>query len=78
MSGQRPFEDHTIVGDKRSMVFHDLSREAKECRIDEIVAAEAVALFGPDTPAEARNRGYFPCSFCCSVREPVAGAGSGR
>lgn len=78
MSSQRPFEDHKIVGDKRSMVFHDVSQEAEECRIDEIVEAEAVALFGPDTPAEARNRGYSPCPFCCSVREPVVGTGSGR
>jgi methylphosphotriester-DNA--protein-cysteine methyltransferase len=64
MSVKRPFDDHRFVGDKRTMVFHDLTREQEGCRIDEIVEAEAVQLFGPDSPAEARNRGYRPCALC--------------
>lgn len=63
-AARRPFEDHRFVGDKRSMLVHDLSAEKEGCRIDEIVEAEAVALFGPDEAAEARNRGYRPCPHC--------------
>ncbi len=61
---RRPFEDHRFVGDKRTMVFHDLSVEREECRIDDIVDAEAFATFGPDEASEARNRGYRPCPHC--------------
>ncbi len=61
---KRPFEDHRFIGDKRSMVFHDLSAEKAECKIDEIVESEAVALFGPDEASEARNRGYSQCPHC--------------
>jgi hypothetical protein len=61
---KRPFEDHRFVGDKRSMIFHDLSAERDECRIDDIVEHESIALFGPDEAAEARNRGYKQCGYC--------------
>ena len=66
---KRPFEEHRIVGDKRSMLYHDLAAETEGCRIDEIVAAEAIALFGPDHASEARNRGYSPCPHCNSKLE---------
>lgn len=59
---ERPnkFEHHRYVGDKRSQVVYDvdeLSGEDSE-RITELLAAEAFVCFGPDTLAEARNRGY--------------------
>jgi hypothetical protein len=60
----RPFEHHRLLGDKRSMTVHDLEREAPECDIDAIVAAEAMLLFGPDTLPEARNRGFHACPHC--------------
>ena len=46
------------------MLVHDLERETDECRIDDVVAAESVLLFAPDTLPEARNRGYRPCRHC--------------
>lgn len=60
----RPFEKHRYVGDKRSFIVHDLHAEAEECGIDGIVSAEKVALFGPDSLPEARNRGYRACPHC--------------
>lgn len=70
---QRPFEEHRYVGDKRSMVVHDTENESEACAIDEIVAAEAVALFGPDTLPEARNRGYRPCESCLAAAVTAGG-----
>lgn len=70
----RPFEEHNIIGDKRSFVFHDLSRESEECAIDEIVEAEAIQLFGPDEPSEARNRGYKAHGACSSGAQEAGAA----
>ena len=64
MAAPRPFEHHRYVGDKRTMLVHDLERESEECRIDDVVAAETMLLFAPDTLPEARNRGYRPCRHC--------------
>lgn len=56
------FEHHRFLGDKRTQVVYDLDLAdgdpalAKE--IAELVASEQFAAFGPDTLAEARNRGY--------------------
>ena len=41
--------------------------------IEELLAAETFAAFGPDTLAEARNRGYRPHK---SIRRAEAGAAS--
>ena len=57
---QRPtrFEHSRYLGDKRTQLVYDLDEwEAPEV-IDEIVTAEVATVFGPDTLAEARNRGY--------------------
>lgn len=58
------FEHNRYLGDKRSMVFYDLdavdSDEAVRAAVDELLASERFATFGPDTPAEARNRCYRP------------------
>ena len=57
---QRPtrFEHTRYLGDKRTQLVYDLDTWNDEAVIDEIVAAETGLCFGPDTLAEARNRGY--------------------
>jgi hypothetical protein len=61
---ERPtrFEDSRYLGDKRHQVVYDLDvddAEAEE-KVAEVMAAEMFLAFGPDTLAEARNRGYRP------------------
>lgn len=67
---QRPtkFEEHRWVGDKRTQIVYDLDNLDDESIIEELMAAETYICFGPDTLAEARNRGY----------RPYKGDGSGR
>ena len=57
---ERParFEHTRYLGDKRTQLVYDLDSWGDAAVIDEIVAAEVGASFGPDTLAEARNRGY--------------------
>ena len=57
---QRPvrFEHHRFVGDKRTQVVYDLDEWDDPAVIDELLLAETFICFGPDTLAEARNRGY--------------------
>jgi hypothetical protein len=59
---ERPtrFEHNRYVGDKRTQVVYDLDTtdEAVEAAVNELMAAETFICFGPDTLAEARNRGY--------------------
>jgi hypothetical protein len=59
---QRPtkFEEHRWVGDKRSQVVYDVDNLDDPSIITELMASEAFLCFGPDTLAEARNRGYKP------------------
>lgn len=52
------FEHTRFLGDKRTQLVYDLDTWADEAIIDEIVNAETGLCFGPDTLAEARNRGY--------------------
>lgn len=57
---ERPirFEHTRFLGDKRTQLVYDLDEWSDEAVIDEIVEAETGLCFGPDTLAEARNRGY--------------------
>jgi hypothetical protein len=57
---ERPtrFEHTRFLGDKRTQLVYDLDTWDDAAVIDEIVAAEVGLCFGPDTLAEARNRGY--------------------
>lgn len=57
---ERPsrFEHTRFLGDKRTQLVYDIDAWDDEAIIDEIVAAEVGLCFGPDTLAEARNRGY--------------------
>ena len=52
------FEHVQFLGDKRTQLVYDLDTWTDAEVIDEIVAAEVGQTFGPDTLAEARNRGY--------------------
>ena len=64
MSRPIRFEHNQYVGDKRTRFVHDLDAMTDDCRIDELMASEQFAAFGPDTLAEARNRGYRPHPAC--------------
>lgn len=58
MERPKQFEEHRFIGDKRSQVVYDLDETHEQAVIDELIASEQVATFGPDTLPEARNRGY--------------------
>lgn len=62
MSRPVRFEAFRYLGDKRKQVVYDLDRDDPETQalVAELVASEQFAAFGPDTLAEARNRGYHP------------------
>jgi hypothetical protein len=58
---ERPtrYEHHRFVGDKRTQVVYDLDADDVDPEIiGELMESEAYLGFGPDTLAEARNRGY--------------------
>ncbi|MEY4364720.1 MAG: hypothetical protein RLZZ305_64 [Actinomycetota bacterium] len=57
---ERPvrFEHTRYLGDKRTQLVYDLDEWADRAVIDEIVETGVGLCFGPDTLAEARNRGY--------------------
>ena len=61
------FAYHRFVGDKRTQQVYDLDQvndeEALVIVLDELMASERFLCFGPDTLAEARNRGYRLRSF---------------
>ena len=67
---ERPsrFEHNQFVGDKRNQIGHDVDAcDAAEV-IAELMSSETYLGFGPDTLAEARNRGYRRCDACSGVR----------
>ena len=59
---ERPgkFEHHQFVGDKRTQIVYDIDaiEPEDEHLVADLLAAESGLAFGPDTLAEARNRGY--------------------
>jgi hypothetical protein len=59
---ERParFEHTRFLGDKRTQLVYDLDEWTDESVIEEIVEQGVGLCFGPDTLAEARNRGYRP------------------
>ena len=63
---ERPvrFEHNRWLGDKRTQVVHDVDARDDPSIIEELSAAETYLGFGPDTLAEARNRGYKRCGCC--------------
>ena len=52
------FHENRWLGDKRTQVVYDLDAVEDESVIAELLEAETFISFGPDTLAEARNRGY--------------------
>jgi hypothetical protein len=63
MSRPTRFESFRFLGDKRTQTVYDLDlveEAGLSDAIDELMASEQFAAFGPDTLAEARNRGYKP------------------
>lgn len=52
------FEHTRFLGDKRTQFVYDLDAWSDKEIIDTIVAEGVGLCFGPDTLAEARNRGY--------------------
>ena len=76
---QRPgkFEHHQYVGDKRTQVVYDVDaiEPDDEHLITELMAAETFIGFGPDTLAEARNRGYRLFSKQRAAARAAAAAG---
>ena len=55
------FEHFRWLGDKRTQVVYDLDAEdLDQDVVGELLQSEMFATFGPDTLAEARNRGYRP------------------
>ena len=52
------FAHFRYVGDKRTQVVYDLDAVEDPAVIDELMQAETYLAFGPDSLAEARNRGY--------------------
>jgi hypothetical protein len=69
MSPDRParFVGVRWLGDKRTMVVHDLDAAVPACGVDEVARSLRAASFGPDSAVEARNRGYRPCRHCRAV-----------
>jgi len=65
------FEHFRWLGDKRNQRVHDLDHSTDACAIDELMASEQFAAFGPDMLAEARNRSYRPCRHCVPRGVPV-------
>ena len=59
---ERPvkFEHNQWLGDKRTQVVYDDDALDDPSIIEELMTAETFICFGPDTLAEARNRGYRP------------------
>ena len=57
---ERParYEHVRYLGDKRTQLVYDLDEWSDPTPIEDLLAAETGACFGPDTLAEARNRGY--------------------
>lgn len=62
MAMKRPgkFEHFRYVGDKRTLTVYDIDELSDESApiIDELMDAGTYLAFGPDTEAEARNRGF--------------------
>ena len=52
------FEQHQFLGDKRTQIVYDVDAVEDAAVIHELMESEQYVAFGPDTLAEARNRGY--------------------
>jgi len=63
MSRPTKFEEFRYVGDKATQRYYDLDDPDLDPEIvDALMDSEQFTCFAPDTPAEARNRGYRAAS----------------
>ncbi len=71
---ERPirFEHFRYLGDKRNQVVHDVDLCDHPDVIDDLMTSEKFLCFGPDTLAEARNRGYHLCRRCAKAQPASA------
>lgn len=66
MGRLRAFSEHRFIGTRDDMLVHDCDDDRQFARLSSRVDAEGLvgskllASFGPDTLAEARNRGFSP------------------
>lgn len=66
MARHRRFETHRFVGTRDDMVVYDTDDAVEADALSERIGEEALLeknllqTFGPDTLAEARNRGFRP------------------
>ncbi len=73
MARLRRFEHHRFVGTRDDMCVYDCDDEAEAERLrervesEDLLGAKLLQTFGPDTLAEARNRGFRPI-----VRSPLS------
>ena len=64
MARHRRFEAHRFVGTRDDMLVYDTDDDDQADRLlsrldaDELLARNLLQTFGPDTLAEARNRGF--------------------
>ncbi len=58
------FDEHRYIGTRDDMRFYDCDDADQFSRLetrfteDNMLEAKLIQTFGPDTPAEARNRGF--------------------
>ena len=52
------FHGQRWLGDKRSQIVYDLDEVTDESVINDLIESGQYLVFGPDSLAEARNRGY--------------------
>ena len=68
MGRLRRFEQHRFLGRRDQMVFYDMDSEEEAGELAEaeqtldLTGRNQLQSFAPDTPAEARNRGFRPRS----------------
>jgi hypothetical protein len=66
------FEHFRWLGDKRNLRVHDLDNVTEACELDDLLASEKFATFGPDELMEANNRCYKPCPHCAASADDAA------
>ena len=54
----------SLLGNKNSKEFHDLSKVKPQCQIAEIIANNHQKPFVPDSVEQAIREGFEPCGFC--------------
>lgn len=81
MSRPTRFEHFQYLGDKRTQIVYDLDladgNDEVTAAVDELLKSEQFAAFGPDTLAEARNRGYRPHRSITSLKRARDNAAGG-